>query len=231
LVFNFAWFSGRLSKKLTKYSDFEETWEFEMPAYIEVSHGPEGPPPSWETIDIEWERKHCWITVPSRSILVKSTVGASENAIKSYILQSIGPPDDRLNIKYGILVKQYAISRDFYIYFKRIRESNEETGGIYEKTPAQIFGNISCCIGDEKALGYFMASAEKTKRIIITPAEHSVAKGTAYANCGWTSSPPRYGTMILYGTYDNGTVNVWSDNYYCTDCRVRGTDIKPDFWE
>ncbi|KPL16307.1 MAG: hypothetical protein AMS26_05145 [Bacteroides sp. SM23_62] len=89
--------------------------------------------------------------------------------------------------------------------------------------------NISCCNGDEKALGYFMASAEKTKRLFITPAEHSVAKGTAYANCGWTSSP--YGTMFLYGTYDSGTKYVWSDNYYCTDCRVRGTDIKPDFWE
>ncbi len=39
--------------------DFEETWEFEMPTYVEVSHGPEGPPPSIENIDIEWERKHC----------------------------------------------------------------------------------------------------------------------------------------------------------------------------
>ena len=82
--------------------DFEETWEFEMPTYVEVSHGPEGPPPTMETIDVEWERKHCWVSESSRSILITSTVNALDNEIKSFILQSIGPPDDRLNIKHRI---------------------------------------------------------------------------------------------------------------------------------
>ena len=184
-----------------------------------------------ESIDVEWERKHCWVTESSSSILITSTVNAPDNEIKSFILQSIGPPDDRLNIKYSILVNQYVIDRNLYNFFKRIRESNEETGGIYEKTPAKIIGNIQCCNGEKEALGYFMVSVEKTKRIYITPAEHSVAKGSAYGNCGWTSSPPRYHSFILYGTYNNGTTNVWSNNYYCIDCRVRGTNIKPDFWE
>jgi hypothetical protein len=211
--------------------DFEETWEFEMPTYVLVSHSSDGPPPSMESIDVEWERKHCWVSESSSSILITSTVDAPDNEIKSFNLQSIGPPDDRLNIKYSILVKQYVIDRNLYNFFKRIRESNEETGGIYEKTPAKIIGNIQCCNGEKEALGYFMASVEKTKRIFITLAEHSVAKGTAYGNCGWTSSPPRYGTMILYGTYNNGTTNVWSDYKYCTDCRVRGINMRPDFWE
>ena len=147
---------------------------------------------------------------PSRSILIKSTIDDPSNEIKGFILQSIGPPDDRLNIKYSILVKQYVISRDFYNYFRRIRESNEETGGIYEKTPAQILGNIHCCDDEENALGYFMASAVKTKRIFIHPAEHSVAAGSAYGGCGWTTEIPRYLTVFLYGTYDNGSRNVYS---------------------
>jgi hypothetical protein len=211
--------------------DFEETWEFEMPTYVEVSHGPEGPPPSMESIDVEWERKHCWASAPSSSILVTSTANALDNEIEGFILQSIGPPDDRLNIRYSILVKQYVIDRNLYNFFKRIRESNEETGGIYEKPPAEIFGNIQCCNGVTEALGYFMASAVKTKRIFINPAEHGVAKGTAYGNCGWTDSPPVYHSGLLYGTYKGGTTNVWSDNRYCTDCRLRGTNFKPDFWE
>jgi hypothetical protein len=211
--------------------EFEETWEFEMPTYIEVSHGPEGPPPSIQNIDIEWVRKHCWVSESSRSILITSTVNALDNEIKGFILQSIGPPDDRLNIKYSILVKQYMIDRNLYNFFKRIRESNEETGGIYEKTPDKIIGNIQCCNGEKEALGYFMASAVKTKRIFIDPTEHDIAKGTAYGNCGWTNSPPRYHSWPVYGTYNGGTSTVWSDNKYCTDCRVRGTSTKPDFWE
>ena len=128
-------------------------------------------------------------------------------------------------------MKQYVTDRNLYNFFKRIRESNEETGGIYEKTPAKIIGNIHCCDGEKEALGYFMASVERTKRIFIDPTEHRVAKGTAYGNCGWTSSLPYGVTWPLYGTYNNGTTDVWSDYTYCTDCRVRGTNIKPDFWE
>jgi len=213
--------------------DFEETWEFEMPGYIEVWHGTgEGdPPPTWELIDIDYEKKHCWVTEASSSILIKSTVDNPSNEINSFILQSIGPQHDRLNIKYSILVKQYVISRDFYNYFKRIREANEETGGIYEKTPAQILGNIQCCDEDENALGYFMVSTVKTKRIFIHPSDHNVAAGSAYGGCGWTSKVPRYGTVYLYGTYDGGSSNAYSTNIYCTDCRVRGTNVEPDFWE
>jgi hypothetical protein len=213
--------------------DFEETWEFEMPTFVTVTHGSceTCPPPSTEVIDVDFEKKHCWVSESSRSILVKSTVDSPDNAIHGFILQSIGPPDDRLNIKYSILVKQYVVDREMYDYFKRIRESNEETGGIYEKTPSQIKGNIRCCNGEELALGYFLASAVRTRRIFILPAEHEVAVGSAYGGCGWTSERPRYGQVYLYGTYNNGTENAYSDNKYCTDCRVRGTHVKPDFWE
>jgi hypothetical protein len=217
--------------------DFEETWEFEMPAYVRVNHGNNhdgvepAPPPSWESIEIDQEKKHCWVTESSGSILIKSTVDDPSNEVRSFILQSIGPQDDRLNIKYSILVKQHVISRDFYNYFKRIREANEETGGIYEKAPAQILGNMQCCDGGREVLGYFMASAVKTKRIFIVPSEHRVAKGTVYGNCGWTSEPSGYFPFYLYGTYDGGSTNVYSSNRYCTDCRVRGTNVAPDFWE
>jgi hypothetical protein len=213
--------------------DFEETWEFDMPAYVRVNHGnDEGdPPPSWESIEIDGEKKHCWVTESSGSILIKSTVDDPSNEVRSFILQSIGPQHDRLNIKYSILVKQFVITRDLYNYFKRIREANEETGGIYEKTPAQILGNIQCCNENENALGYFMASTVKTKRIFIHPNDHNVADGSAFGGCGWTSKRSRYFTFWLYGTYDGGSADAYSSNRYCTDCRVRGTNVAPDFWE
>ena len=213
--------------------DFEETWEFEMPGYVLVGHGtgPYAPPPSMESIDIEFEKKHCWVSESSSSILIKSTIDSPANEIENFILQSIGPSDDRLNIKYSILVKQYVINRDLYNFFNLLRESNKETGGIYEKTPAQIIGNIRCCDGSKQALGFFMASAVTTKRIFISPDEHEVANGTAYGNCGWTTDKPRYQPVYLYGTYGNEDTQVWSSNKYCTDCRIRGTNIQPDFWE
>ncbi len=215
--------------------EFVETWEMEMPELIEVYHGTDegNLPPSIEKIEIEEERRHCWVSENSSSILVKSTVDTPGNEIKGMLLQSTGPPDDRLNIKYSILVKQYALNREFYNFFKQIRESNEETGGIYERTPVQITGNIKCCDGSEMALGYFMASAVKTKRIFIFPEEHEIAIGSAYEACGWTtySNPRDRQVYYPYGTYDDGSILVKSTLKYCVDCRVRGTSIRPDFWE
>ncbi|MFO7671414.1 MAG: DUF4249 domain-containing protein [Bacteroidales bacterium] len=213
--------------------EFEETWEFEMPGYIRVDHGTDAfsPPPTIETVEIEAVKKHCWVSGSSQSILVKSTIDSPSNEIRNFVIQSIGPPDDRLNIKYSILLKQYVIARDLYDFFRMVRESNEETGGIYEKTPARIPGNIKCCDGSRQALGYFMASAVHTKRIFIEAAQHSVSKGTAFAGCGWTTDIPRYLPVFLYGTYNRGETDVWSTNNYCTDCRIRGTSEQPDFWE
>ena len=131
------------------------------------------------------------VSESSSSILTTSTVNVLDNEIKGFILQSIGPPDDKLNLKYSMLVKQYVVSRDLYKFFKKIRESNQESGGIYEKTPTQIKGNISCCSGEKEALGYFMASAVKMKRIFIHSDEHHIAIGTAYGDCGWTDGLPK----------------------------------------
>ena len=213
--------------------EFEETWEMEMPTYIRVDHGTgEGDPsPTMEHVEVDYERRHCYVSERSRSVLVHSTLDTPAEGIKGFVLQSIGPPDDRLNIRYSILVKQYVMDSHMYGFFRKIRESNEETGGIYEKAPAKILGNISCCNGDKQALGYFMASAEQQYRIFIQAGEHRVPKGSVYAECGWTSSPPRGVRYIPYGTYNNGSETALSRNSFCTDCRARGSHEKPDFWD
>ncbi len=215
--------------------DCDETWEFHMPTRILVDHGPPNPnvfsyePPSWETITIDAANEQkCWITEPTRKILVTSTTGYPDRTVKHFLLQSIGPPGDKLNIRYSILVRQYAIDKEVYGILRRLRDANVETAGLYSTNPGQVFGNISCCSSGEKALGYFMASGMKTRRIFILPEDHHVTPGNAFDGCGWSTDPADYVRLYLYGTYDGR--KVWSDNRYCVDCTVRGTRIKPDFW-
>ena len=150
--------------------EYEETWEFEMPNIVSVMHGTgEGaPPPTIEQVKVDPERIHCWTSGSTLSMLVASTVKNTENKIQDFEIVSISYPDDKLNIKYSILVKQYAIDRYLYNYFKKLRESNEERGGLYDKTPSQIVGNINCCNSDNVALGYFYASAENQKEFLST---------------------------------------------------------------
>lgn len=116
-------------------------------------------------------------------------------------------------------------------FFKKIREINLESEGIFSKVPRQVFGNISCCNNNENALGYFFASAVKTKRIFIDRFEHNVTKSSAYNRCGWHEPySPRY-SQHFYGKTNAEGLDIWSTNIFCTDCRIRGANIKPDFWE
>jgi hypothetical protein len=221
---------------------FEETWRFVMPSHVLVNHGMGefSPPPTVEDLVIDSTQKYCFVTEPSRKILVESPVGYKEKGIRRFVLQPIGPDSDRLNYKYSILVKQYTISKEIYNILNKLHEANTGTEGIYSRNPGQVFGNISNCETGEKVLGYFIASAMKSKRIFIDHSEVDVNTGSAYDDCGWTTSPPRdwRGELIqdifLYGTYerDNGTVqDVWSTDAYCADCRERGYNEQPDFWE
>ena len=157
--------------------EFEETWEVRMLTdYIAVEHSSPDAPPSnitKENISVSAEKIVCWVTKPSKSILIESTVSSMENEINRFPLRSLGPGEDKLHIRYSILVKQSSISPELYDFWKLLKDVNENSGGIYDKMPAQIYGNISCCDGKSKALGYFSALSVKTKRLFIDKAAAS----------------------------------------------------------
>jgi hypothetical protein len=96
-----------------------------------------------------------------------------------------------------MLVKQTALSKEIYNYWKKLKEANEEAGSMYDKVPSQIFGNIKCCNGKEQALGYFTASAVRAKRIFINPTEHGVETRNAFDGCTFGFFIPRVANYYL----------------------------------
>lgn len=219
--------------------EFEETWEFKMPEFIRVVKHYFAEQKIIDSvflkvIKIAPEKLHCWVSETSKSIQVKSTADNLSGEVKRFPLTSIGPEDDRLGIRYSILVKQYTLNKELYDFFKKLEKVNETNGGMYDKMPTPLYGNIQSASGNRKALGYFLTSAVKTKRIFIDHLNVNVKTGhSVYSDCGW-EYPPLIGDYYLYGTItasdpDAGTI-VWSRNKYCSDCRERGTSAKPDFW-
>ena len=225
--------------------DFEETWEFNMPQYINVIFRGVGSTCIYRGdlarsymvwVDIPLDQFHCWITERSKSILVNSTASSLIGSILSYPITSIGPDDDRFSIRYSIQVKQYELNKELYDYFKKLESLNETNGGMFDKLPAPLYGNIRSVSGDVPVLGYFFVSAVKTKRIFINNIETRMKTGhSEYAKCGWVSPPLCYSPYYHYGIITEGDwyvgQDVWGTDNYCTDCRVRGTNVKPDFWE
>jgi hypothetical protein len=217
---------------------FEETWEIKLLSTVRVKHGnPDINAAeiyySTENVAIDPEKEVCWVSKPSASVLLHSTVNTNVDSINKFVVQSLGPGEDKLHIRYSILVKQYSLNKESYNYWKQLEKVNEDAPGIYNTIPGPVYGNIQSVSGSKKALGYFLASSVKTRRIFINSNDHHIATVSPYDICTYLTDPD--GHIVQYWIYFanilNTDIKLWViyDNY-CVDCRAYGTNIKPDFW-
>lgn len=217
------------------YYEFEETWEVKLLTdHILVDHSAPGTPgaPSWERITVSDEKITCWVTMPSASILVASTTNNQVDEIKRFRLQSLGPDEDKLHISYSILAKQSCLSHEQYEYWKQLRDANENTGGIYDKIPARIHGNITGDDGKIHALGNFTVLYVKSKRLFINKQDHHVKTTSAYQGCiyyDFYQLP--WIPKSFFGTIEGTDTEVYCSSEFCADCREYGSNTKPDFWK
>ncbi len=224
------------SNKKVKYwrFEFEETWQVSMltdRVVVQHSAGNAGDF-TFERIEINDEKRDCWVTESSSTILLATTINSPADEIKGFTVKSIGPGEARLHVGYSILVKQYSLSIDEYNFWKQLRDSNEKLGGIYSKAPSPVFGNITCCDGKTKALGYFAASAVKEKRLLIKSFEHNIKTVSAYQTCSYFDySLPEWIPKSYFGTIAGTNSRVYSTGEFCADCRASGTNVKPGFWQ
>ena len=229
----------------TKYWkwDFEETWEVSMLTDSVLFHPAPDSGLPYFLINIKLAdnvEKTCWVTHPSKTILIETTKDNPNDEINRFVVNSIPPKNERLHIKYSILIKQTALSPEMYRFWKKLKGSNEETGGIYEKVPEQIYANITCCNGKGNVLGYFSASQVKMKRIFIGRYDQPIETVGAYVGCAYVIPDPKsplsqrwlYGTITASSKYPEFIgENVWTFSKFCSDCREYGSDKKPAFWK
>ncbi|NQU52942.1 MAG: DUF4249 domain-containing protein [Bacteroidetes bacterium] len=208
--------------------EFEETWEINIPNEIEVVDGRGNI--TNNVVKPNNEMRNCWMSVNSNSIKVESTEHLEVNEIINFPLKSIAPEGNRLDIKYSILVKQYSMNKELYTFWSTLKEYNEDLGSMFDKTPSSIYGNIICCDNNKKALGYFMVSDVKQKRIFIDRSQHTVRSNTGYEACLYTDFKPDE-FHIFFGKTLESNRNIYNPIEWCVDCKIHGTNVKPPFWE
>jgi hypothetical protein len=202
--------------KCTYYRwDYRETWEMQIPYYV--------------------PNKVCWVSKQSGNIMIKNTSVLSENRISRFPVKSVSHESDRLNIKYSILVNQYSLNDNEYVYWEKIQNIVEEVGSLYDITPASVPGNIYCLEDpNEKVLGYFSVSAKTSKRIFID--DYFSGQANLYLECPMDTVSggkviPGLGLYLwIIITFPNKDV-VITDDKNCYDCAMRGTNIRPSYWD
>jgi hypothetical protein len=197
--------------------EYSETWEFRLPYSV--------------------TNRICWLSGSSDKINIKNTTAFTEVRISKYPLAFISNTTDRLKVKYSILVNQYSLNEEEYLYWEKLQNITEQVGGLYDITPAAIPSNVHCLEDpNEKVLGYFSVSATKSKRIFIK--DYFAGIIDLYKMCPTDTiygrgQIPDLNTsvwVIIDNLGENPPNRIITNDKGCADCTVRGTNKEPAFW-
>ncbi|MFT4857559.1 MAG: hypothetical protein ACI8YP_001886 [Algoriphagus sp.] len=73
---------------------------------------------------------------------------------------------------YRVDLRQMSVSQEAYRFLRLVKQQTEISGSVFDPPPANIRGNmISLDDPEEEVLGYFIAGAERKKRIYINGAD------------------------------------------------------------
>ena len=221
---------------------FEEEWEIrslQFGAYrYEISSG--------ELIEQSLftpnNRYYCWASDKSKSFILGSSDKLTEATIKDKTIQNFPTNNTRFSYLYSILVKQYALDKDAYMYFDNIKKNIEQSGSLFAPLLAETKGNITCITNpEEPVIGYIASANEVSARVFI---DMQMIGGEDIYNCNYNASAAGQSEKTAYRIYELefayaaglGIVYVEQGIFHCSpircvDCTKRGgTKNKPDFW-
>ena len=225
---------------------YDEWWKFKVPyprknIYINESDIPA----------VEQVKEVCYQHNGSDQILIHSTINSQTDAILNRPILFI-PTDrsDRFRIRYCIDVKQFSMSETEYQFWENLKETNEGGGGIFDKQPFKIIGNVhNIKDASEKVLGYFQVSAVSEKRLYIVPSDIEELDLPAYTyDCEkivlapidfpypvtWDDIFDAYSQEFMFVEPVYDTTGVLIDLSFstqpCAICTTRGSLTPPSFW-
>ena len=193
---------------------------------------------------------YCWQHTDSSEILLYGTNNLDMNLVKEHELLRIPIDDIRISYIYSILVKQFSISEEAYIYYSQLKKLTEENSSLFTPMPMELKGNVECISNPSiNVRGYVLASNVKTKRIFIYESEFQTIHSEYEPECFWETPDPEniYWQSKWYQLIMNqGAIAITKDGdihgdeylsnvlYHrgCVDCReTKGaTKKRPDFW-
>ncbi len=228
------------SKQVKYYRwDYVETWQNRAP--LESELGVENGLIYYVSNRPLDQKYNCWSTDYSTDLLLGSSVALSDAVINKFPLAVVPQNSVKINIRYSILVKQYAITEKAYQYFQILKKNTENLGSIFDAQPTQLIGNIhSVKNPSEVVLGYFTASSVQQNRIFISKDEvnnwNYVYTGRG---CDVTTIEQNPANYLLYNYpdtgfsayYFSGTTGLTLARVSCLDCTLQGgTNQKPAYW-
>lgn len=223
--------------------EFEETWKFSA-KYVSllVFDGTEV-----RLRTPEENISMCFRQEKSSDILIATTEKLSDNVVSKQKIGFIPNLSEKLMYRYSILVKQYSLSKEAYLFWNILKKNSESVGDIFGSMPSELKGNMhNVANSSEPVIAMIEASLPSQKRIYfdsqnIRPPwptylpfyigceSEKVTVGNA-ANLFRTNP----GFIPTYEIFEN-EASAYPTHYAytikrCTECSLRGFLNAPDFW-
>ncbi len=184
---------------------------------------------------------YCWGADTSSTMILNSSAKLAQDVINQTNLAFLPSTSEKLEDRYSILVKQYAITPEAFDYFQILKKNTEQLGSVFDAQPSQLTSNIKCIsTPTEPVIGYITAGTVTQKRIYIDSRNLPAWKPyTFYDKYGCALDTVSVTTPNERAYYYNGnppnylplTIPIQASERICVDCTLRGTKTQPIFWK
>jgi hypothetical protein len=191
---------------------------------------------------------YCYSKDTSSYITLSTSAQLAQDVIYQAPITTIPSSSEKIQIRYSIFVKQYALTSGAYSFWSNLHKNGESNGTIFDAQPSDNQTNYHCVTNpNEIVIGYLSAGSTTTKRVFINrdqfPASYdpryslACAIDTAWGDKGeYTVFNSPYVTAIegvfTYPPLPFGAPNaVTYSSSDCADCTTRGVTKPPPFWK
>ncbi|WP_300597864.1 DUF4249 domain-containing protein [Niabella sp.] len=224
--------------------DYDETWEIRSAYYsglIYDAASKDSDPFGVRRRRFPQEEVfYCWKYGKSSNIYIGSSAKLTSDVIYQQPLNLIPSGNERLSVKYSILLRQYAMDKAAYEFYDLMKKNTESIGDIFGPLPSELRGNMHC-VSDPKeiVIGYISATEPKQKRIFIdSPAGWAFQQYcvTNFVIMNADSTREAFATGAAIPIDYTSRAEDKADGYLsssatCIDCRTRGGNTqRPAYW-
>ena len=148
----------------------------------------------------------------------------------------------KISVKYSVLVKQYVLTKEAYLFWESVKNATEQQGSIFDLQPSQLQSNIHCDNDPAQVvIGFVSASSRQQKRLFISlddvPDWGYLPYYTGFECTGKSVLPsemPAYFPPVgpyFWTVVGSNMGRLVIEKITCVDCRENGgTNVKPLFW-
>jgi hypothetical protein len=226
--------------------DFDETWEIRS-AYVAAFKVDRVDPVTNFIFIREVNASdppiyYCWKDNSSKNIVIGSSAKLEQDVIHQRPVLFIPRMDERLGVRYSIMVRQYALDKEGFQFYEQMQKNTESLGTIFDPQPSALRGNIECISNPgEIVIGYVSATTMEQKRMFIAASQLQGKGFNMYDLCetievknnqdSLRMHPLAWPYEAIYGIGGGAIIAYKLSTRECVDCTSRGgLNVRPSFW-